>query len=238
MVEAVTITLRRLSPLVLLAALAFPAGVFAHRLDEYLQATLVVIEADHVRLQINLTPGVEVAEAVLAQIDRDHDGAISTNEAAAYAELVRRDLSLGLDGRQPELKLTASTFPDLSEIRAGWGIIHLEYSANPGSLATGAHTLTLQNRHLTPSSVYLFNAARPSSDSVQITTQERNANQSVGRIDFTFQPPVNGFRTSGIVTALSASGVGALAIGWWLRKRARSFLCADREKISLGIVHR
>ena len=42
MVEAVTTTLRRL-PL-LFALLAFPSAVFAHRLDEYLQATLVAIE--------------------------------------------------------------------------------------------------------------------------------------------------------------------------------------------------
>ena len=64
MVEAVTRTLCRLA--LLLALLAFPSAVFAHRLDEYLQATLVAIEPSDVRLQINLTPGVAVAEKVLA----------------------------------------------------------------------------------------------------------------------------------------------------------------------------
>ena len=105
MVEAMT---RRCVVSLLLALLAFPSAVFAHRLDEYLQATLVAIEPGDVRLQINLTPGVEVAEQVLAQIDRDRDGAISRNEAAAYAELLKRDLTFG-DGRAKiELKLTAS----------------------------------------------------------------------------------------------------------------------------------
>jgi hypothetical protein len=52
----------------------------AHRLDEYLQSTLVAIEAGDVRLQINLTPGVAVAAQVLALIDRDRDGAISRKE--------------------------------------------------------------------------------------------------------------------------------------------------------------
>ena len=85
MVEAVTRTLCRL-PL-LLALLAFPSAVFAHRDDQYLQATLVAIEPSGVRLQINLTPGVAVAEQVLAQIDRDRDGVISKNEAAAYAKV-------------------------------------------------------------------------------------------------------------------------------------------------------
>ena len=78
MVEAVTTTLRRLA--LLLALLAFPSAVFAHRDDEYLQATLVAIEPSGIRLQINLTPGVDVAEQVLALIDRDQDGVISTTK--------------------------------------------------------------------------------------------------------------------------------------------------------------
>ena len=57
MVEAVTSTARLL---LLLALLAFPSAVFAHRDDQYLQATLVAIEPSGVRLQINLTPGVRL----------------------------------------------------------------------------------------------------------------------------------------------------------------------------------
>src|SRR4029077_12278940 len=75
MVEAVTRTLCR-PPL---ALLTFPSAVFAHRDDQYLQATLVAIEPSGVRLQINLTPGVAVAEQVIAQIDRDRNGTISKN---------------------------------------------------------------------------------------------------------------------------------------------------------------
>src|SRR5262249_53406279 len=81
-----------LLPLSLLPLLAPPPTLFAHRLDEYLQATLVSIEPNAIRLQINLTPGVAVAEPVLARIDLDRDGVISTNEAAAYAEMLKRDL--------------------------------------------------------------------------------------------------------------------------------------------------
>ena len=102
MVEAVTRTLCRLA--LLLALLALPSAVFAHRDDQYLQATLVAIEPSGVRLQINLTPGVAVAEQVLAEIDRDRDGAISQNEAAAYAELIKRDLALRVDGRDVRIE--------------------------------------------------------------------------------------------------------------------------------------
>jgi hypothetical protein len=175
--------------LLLLALLAFPSAVFAHRLDEYLQATIVVIEPDRVRLQINLTPGVAVAEQVLALIDHNRDGIISTNEAAAYSELVKRDLIVRLDQRDIKLQLTTSFFPGPAELRTGWGFIQIEFSAIPGRLVAGAHTLTWENRHLPSVSVYLLNAAQPASGSVQIIKQTRNEIQSTGEIEFTFQPP-------------------------------------------------
>jgi hypothetical protein len=189
MVEALTTTLRCLPLLLaLLALLAFPSAVFAHRLDEYLQATLVAIEPNGVRLQINLTPGVDVAEQVLAQIDGDRDGAISKKEATAYAELLKRDLTLRVDGRKLKLKLTASQFPAPTELRTGLGIIQMEFSATHGPLATGAHRLTFENRHLMTVSVYLINAAQPKSRTIQITSQKRNDNQGTGEVEFTFHP--------------------------------------------------
>ena len=186
MVEAVTPTLHRLA--VLLALLAFPSTVFAHRLDEYLQATLVAIEPSGVRLQIHLTPGVAVAEQVLALIDRNRDGTISPSEAATYAEVLKRDLTLRLDRRKLALKITAAEFPSPAALRTGWGIIQVEFSATPEPLASGAHRLALENRHLTTVSVYLLNAAQPRSGTVRITRQKRNNTQSAGEIAFTVHP--------------------------------------------------
>jgi hypothetical protein len=168
----------------------------AHRLDEYLQATLVVIEPGVVRLQMNLTPGVAVAEQVLAQVDREGKGAISPEEAAAYAAALRRDLRLRLDDRDLELKVTASQFAAPAELRSGWGMIQVEFTAETGALGAGAHALRLENRHLPAVSVYLVNAGQPTffntvpatAGTVVITAQKRNENQSAGEIDFTFQP--------------------------------------------------
>jgi hypothetical protein len=188
-VEAL-ITRRRCLPL-LLALLSLPSDAFAHRDDEYLQATLVVIEPREVRLQINLTPGIAVAEQVIALVDRNRDGAISTKEAAAYTELLKRDLTVRLDGRNSELKLTASEFVPPDELRTGSGIIQIEFSASFGPLAAGSHSLMLENRHLTKMSVYLINASQPRFAAVQITKQKRNRNQSAGEIEFTLSsvPP-------------------------------------------------
>src|SRR5882672_893737 len=109
MADAVNTGIRRMPFWLML--LALPFSVSAHRLDEYLQATFVAIEPGGIKLQINLTPGVAVAGQVLALIDRDTNDVISTNEAAAYAELVRHELTLQLDGRALELTLTLSEFP-------------------------------------------------------------------------------------------------------------------------------
>jgi len=186
MVEAVTRALCHLA--LLLALLALPSAVFAHRDDQYLQATLVAIEPTGVRLQINLTPGVAVAEQVIAEIDRDRNGAISKNEAAAYAELLKRDLTLRMDRRKLDLKLTVSEFVPPEDLRTGSGTIQMEFSANFGPLAAGPHRLTIENRHLTTMSVYLVNAAQPRFATVQITRQKRNQNQSAGEIEFTVHP--------------------------------------------------
>ena len=186
MVEAL-ITRRRCLPL-LLALLSLPSDAFAHRDDEYLQATLVVIEPGEFRLQINLTPGIAVAEQVIALLDRNRDGVISTKEAAAYTELLKRDLTVRLDGRNSELKLTASEFVPPAELRTGSGIIQIEFSASFGPLAAGSHSLTLENRHLTRISVYLINASQPRFATIQITRQKRNDTQSAGEIGFTFHP--------------------------------------------------
>ena len=202
MVDTVIKIVRRL-PL-WLALLALPVRAPAHQLDEYLQATLVAIGPMEIRLQINLTPGVAVAEQVLGLIDRNHDGTISTNESAAYAELLKRDLIVQLDRRTVELRLAACYFPEPEVLQTGWGIIQVEYSVTPGVLAAGGHRLTLENRHLPAASVYLFNAAQPGSASVRITGQQRNENQSTGEIAFDFHPPPNPSVTAGIVVSLAA----------------------------------
>jgi hypothetical protein len=171
-------------------SLLWPWAAFGHRLDEYLQATLVEIEpAGRLRLQINLTPGVQVADRVLALIDRNRDGTISTNEAAAYLDLLKRDLVLRLDGHDLKLQLTSSYCPGMVELRTGWAFIQAEYSTKLTSFTPGLHTIIFQNRHLPALSVYLINAAQPESPPIEIIKQNRNKTQSSGQIEFTFRSP-------------------------------------------------
>jgi hypothetical protein len=202
----------------LLASVALPSSIFAHQLDEYLQGTIVTIEPGEIRLEINLTPGVAVAERVMALIDRNHDGVISTNEARDYAELLKSDLSVRIDQRNLELNVAAFNFPEPSELRTGWGIIQMEFSVQPGSLAAGPHMLTFENRHLPAVSVYLFNAAQPRSAEIQIARQTRNKTQSAGEIAFDFKSPPNPSR-SVVFVALPVVLLATLVTGAWIRRR-------------------
>ncbi|WP_395745429.1 hypothetical protein [Prosthecobacter sp.] len=214
MVEAVKV---RLASLVLLA---LPSVVRAHQLDEYLQSTLVVIEPASIRLQMILTPGVSIAEKVLALMDGNADGVLSTEEGAAYAALLKRELSLQLDTQDLELKLTASDIPTPAELRTGAGIMQMEFTAVPDTIAAGPHTLTLRNRHLPSVSVYLINAAKPKTATIQINRQTRIENQSAGEIAYTFQPPADS--SQGVERMAALAGLLAAAVGWWLLRKSRA----------------
>ncbi len=170
--------------MVIAAVLALLPSLAAHRLDEYLQATVAMIEPDGIRLRINLTPGVDVANQVLAKIDLNRDAIISEKEAATYAESLRRDLVVRLDRSDAGLEVAALSFAEVDELRTGRGTIRIEFSVTSTPLVVGAHRLTVENRHLSRASVYLFNAALPKSGSVKIGRQKRSNDQHRGEIEF------------------------------------------------------
>ena len=60
-------------------ALVLAGGVAlsAHRTDEYLQAARLAIDPARVQIELDLTPGIAMAETILADIDRDRDGSLS-----------------------------------------------------------------------------------------------------------------------------------------------------------------
>lgn len=208
-----TRTLLRLA--LLLAFNLPPSTVYAHQLDEYVQATLVDIDPAAIRLRINLTPGVEVSDKVLDVLDPDGDGAVTEKESAAYAGMLKGDLAERLDGRNIELSVTASSVPGPSELRAGWGIIQMEVSMAPSALTAGVHKLTFQNRHFRSIGVYSFNAAHPRSDSIQIIEQKRNDDQTTGEIEFAFDPPANQPKTP-MVALLALLAIATMVAVWWL----------------------
>ena len=168
-----------LAGVVLLGLIAQP--VHAHRLDEYLQATILSIGQRTITATLRMVPGVAVAPGVIARIDTNHDGLLSPAEQQHYAQEVLADLQLNADGRPLPLKLTAEIFPSIESMKLGMGEIQLAFSADV--LFTGRqHELTFENHHQRSISVYLVNSLVPQDRNLQLTGQLRNMNQSAYRV--------------------------------------------------------
>jgi hypothetical protein len=173
---------RRLLAIALLGLV--PLHASAHRLDEYLQATILSIEPHSVQATMRLVPGVSVAPAIIATIDSNHDGVISSEEQHHYAESVLADLQLQEDSSRLPLHLLSATYPSLEQMKQGRGEIELTFSAE---LSTGPanHQLTYLNHHQAAISVYLVNSLVPKDKTLSIAAQTRNQNQSVYQVTLT-----------------------------------------------------
>jgi hypothetical protein len=201
-----------------------------HRRDEYLQAARLAIEPGRVQIELDLTPGIAVADAVMVEIDRDRDGQLSANERRDYAALAVRALQVELDGMRLPVQLDVSRFPDVEAIRRGEGIIRVESSAPIQPLTAGSHQLLFRNRHHPENSVYLANALVPESDRVAVRAQRRDAEQRELTIEYSLGPaPFRATRA----WLLGSLAVGVLLLGL-MRRSSRPFIAkSDRSASSI-----
>jgi hypothetical protein len=170
----------RLAAVVLLLA---PPPALAHRLDEYLQGTLISIGKTRLEAEITLTPGVAVFPMLAATIDTDADGIVSETEQRAYAGRVLRDLSLTIDGRPLTPQLLSMQFPSLDEMKEGRGEIRIDFKADlpPGG---PSRRLVFENRHQSRVGAYLVNCLVPRDPDIRIVAQNRNYSQSLYQLDY------------------------------------------------------
>ena len=155
----------------------------AHRIDEYLQATVLSLQTNRVDGSMRLIPGVVVASSVIAAIDTNGDGVFSQDEQRAYAQRVIADLSITLDGHSLQPTLVSWSFPQPADMHEGLGEIHLAYAVRlpPGG---PDRSLIVANHRLSPSSVYLMNVTVPEDPDIQITAQKRDSLQTTYELDF------------------------------------------------------
>jgi hypothetical protein len=159
------------------------ASAHAHRLDEYLQASMISIEKDRVQAVLRLTPGVAVSSLVLRSIDTDSDGVISESERRAYAERVLGDVSLSIDGHRLKPRLISVEFPEVEAMREGLAEIHIEFGAElPGGRT--ARRLVFENHHQSGISAYLVNCLVPRDRQIRVVAQNRNERQSFYQLDY------------------------------------------------------
>jgi hypothetical protein len=157
---------------------------FAHRVDEYLQATRLSIDLDRVDVEINLTPGIDLANTIFASIDTNRDGEISSAEGEAYARQMLRSVVLKADGSPAPITLVETSFPQFSEMKLGVGMIRLRATAKIPAAASGRHEISYLNTHRPESSVYLVNALVPTSPRIQISDQRRDVAQHGLTLDY------------------------------------------------------
>jgi hypothetical protein len=195
----------RLIAAALLVLAATPA--LSHRLDEYLQGTLISVEKNRLAAQMTLTPGVAVYPFVLAAIDTNSNGVISATEQRAYAWLVLRDLSLTVDGRPVTPRLVSVEFPTIDAMKEGRGEIRIEFQAD---IPNGGpnRKLTLVNRHQSRIAAYQVNCLVPRDPAIRIVAQKRNYLQSVYELDYVQA----GSRPDPLSPAEWAGGRGGLGV--------------------------
>jgi hypothetical protein len=164
-----------------LLALSLTPTAAAHRLDEYLQATLIGVSRGGIDVEIQLTPGVAMLPLLMTVIDQDRDGRISPAEQRAYASRILHDVELRVDGAPAPLSLIESTFPAVEAMREGLGTIRMKLRT-----ARSGHVLRFENRHLPQFSVYLVNCLAAPSEGLVIGPQERDQQQRSIQFEYAF----------------------------------------------------
>jgi hypothetical protein len=199
------------------------APVSAHRLDEYLQATTIALEKNRAQIELRLTPGVSVFRAASKSIDTDADGVISTAEQLAYAQRVRSDLVLRIDGEPAELRVVSFNFPKLEQLHGGVEHVLIEFEAD---LPQGAspHELIFENHHQTRIATYLVNALAPRDPEIQIVAQNRNHSQSVYRLDYVKRTAETNVVSAGVPMPAASDVWWRKGSRWWIAPATILFL--------------
>jgi len=205
----------------LIAAAVFAgtvARVSAHRRDEYLQAARLAIDPDRVQLELDLTPGIAVAEVVLSEIDSDASRSISAAETRAYSQRVLNAIALDIDGAPLTVELVDADFPEIDTVLNGEGIARIHAVAAMPGLSEGVHHLRYRNRYRPDIGVYLANALVPANDRVAVTAQRRDVDQRDLTIDYTLRADAVTRVRGGLSVGILGAGV-LLANVWWRRSK-------------------
>ena len=187
--------MKRTVVLVALMLAAWPKPAGAHRLDEYLQATRVSLEMDRVVLDIDLTPGVSVAESLVAAIDIDGTRKVSAAEGDAYARQVLQSVSLAVDGHVTPLTLLSAEVPAIPDMLGGTGVVRLAFAAPIRTASAGRHQLSYRNDHRADIGAYLANTLVPSDSRIRVVGQRRDRSQHELNVDYevtTREPRIRG----------------------------------------------
>jgi hypothetical protein len=189
------------------------AAASAHRRDEYLQAARISIDRGRVQIEVDLTAGISVADAVIRDIDRDQSGFVSALEARAYGIAAVKAMRLEIDRKPLDVELLNVAVPDLQVIRQGEAAIRLEIGARLPTLPAGPHQVFFVNAHRPEISVYLANALVPVSPQVVVSAQRRDVAQREITVDYVLTP-TSPSRSRTLLPLGAVTMVFLVAVGW------------------------
>jgi hypothetical protein len=211
---------RRSNCIFALALLLLVAGAStsAHRRDEYLEAARLAIDPDRVQIEVDLTPGIAVAQRVTAEMDVDGNQSIGPAEARAYSERLLSRIALDVDGAALDLELVDTAFPEVDAVLKGEGTARVRAVARLSRLSAGVHRLRYRNTHNPEIAVYLANVLVPDDDRVVVAAQRRDVDQRELVVEYTLRADPGTEMLQSF--ALSLAGISILVACLWWRSRS------------------
>jgi hypothetical protein len=162
--------------------LAFGSScVLAHPADEYVQAAYIEL-GSAIDLELDLTPGEQVAAQVLRQIDSNQNQNFEPVELQTYAKTVLTQLQLSLNGQKLRLDFVDVQPPKPQVFLDGGGTIKI-YATTTLPPQAGTYQLEFNNRHSPVKSGYLANVF-VQSKALRVVAQKRNETQSRYWVEF------------------------------------------------------
>lgn len=179
-----------------LVAALFAAATAAAHASHHGQSAYVTVGPEGVLVELDMSPGSQVARQVVALLDTDADGALSVSEERAYASAVLRDLSLEIDGRPEQLEISTLDFPPIEHLASGESKLSLSFVGPKEALSPGAHQLVFRNTHAPVTSAHQAHAIAADA-SIALGAPKRDASGDTLTATFTVTASPTGTRTTG-----------------------------------------
>lgn len=123
-----------------------PALAAAHPEHEVVQGAYLTLAGGTVQLELDLSPGPEVAAAFVRTLDANNDKHVTDAEAHAFAVRVLGQSSLTLDGDDGQWTLSRVETPTYEALTKEGATLKI-HAAAPRAETGGNHVLTYDNRY-------------------------------------------------------------------------------------------
>lgn len=127
-------------------AAAAPLTAQAHPLDEVVQGAYLTLKPGQVALELDISPGILVADSLLRRLDADGDTRIGGDEADAFGRHVLGQTRLTIDGAPAAWRLERVAAPPYDNVRQGGDTVRI-YAVARRPERAGAHSFTFENRY-------------------------------------------------------------------------------------------